>query len=916
MRAMVVYVSVAGLLMFFCDAFQMGLAAPIVLLLAFVPVAIFTVMSISKIFFFAGLGVSVVGAGIFVIASGNPVNLAIASFAAFYNQIMFRLASAGYRTGAPLQISASTNFSETALIAVMVEVMAIILAIICTLSLIKRTHVLPLLITGILLCSVIFTYNISSQKWSFAMILTALCGILVLRMYDGIFCRDKVIKFKESATGGYAGFAAMVLTFVILFIPVLNMNYAWKEIKFINGPMEYARAVLSTMIIGETPNRGDLGFLANLENLTIRSTDPTPREFINKELVEVQAGYNTQLYLRSWIGEWYKENNWYSATSSEVEKYWKTFPEDFSPEDITYNYYAAVNENLVALSSSSSYYRHEEDGFITVKVHLKSLNSHGNLLFVPAVMDPNRSIMVYGSKEGELYAEEWRDYHDGIYLTSWFNFNKEYLTVSFANTYISPNYATKFENNLKYYEKNLEYVEMFYKDPLLDPATLLKELTDYLAAENITYKEPTILARFMEMPYDEQGKFYTDHISRPAQYTEYVKSVYLDTANLNSMYVPMAVSDIKKSLGLEETIKSLDPEVIKAGAGVEDISNLPTELLEDIALSTLPTHTKVMAVVDYLKDNYTYTLEPKESTKQFLDNAIDVFLGDIKEGYCVQFATAATMILREMGVPTRYCEGLLASDLTRNAEKEGRVANFKQTLTDRNAHAWIEVYVEHVGWLTYETTPEYYDDMYKLVELDSSGMSSVYDGTSFDIEIPETEETLETEEIIDPEETIEEEPVDPEIVKRNIKIAAFVVLLVIVIAFIVAMIKRSDNALYLRSEMVDSALNHELDERESHEVAKYLAQNIANMHNVQGLAPELGELPSEFATRVDENTEFATECTFAEVQECIEKEEFGFGMTKDDLKKVAEYMLALNDDSYIKLNFFQRIWFRHFKRII
>lgn len=77
-----------------------------------------------------------------------------------------------------------------------------------------------------------------------------------------------------------------------------------------------------------------------------------------------------------------------------------------------------------------------------------------------------------------------------------------------------------------------------------------------------------------------------------------------------------------------------------------------------------------------------------------------------KEGYSVHFATAATLMLRYFGVPARYVEGYYIS-------AEG-IETYKTreeiSLTEANAHAWTEFYLDGVGWIPFEVTPGYIDE--------------------------------------------------------------------------------------------------------------------------------------------------------------------------------------------------------------
>ena len=73
------------------------------------------------------------------------------------------------------------------------------------------------------------------------------------------------------------------------------------------------------------------------------------------------------------------------------------------------------------------------------------------------------------------------------------------------------------------------------------------------------------------------------------------------------------------------------------------------------------------------------------------------FLRSSDTGYCVHFATAATVLLRATGIPARYVEGYTIS-----AWENKTVA-----VLGEDAHAWVEYWVPGYGWMLLEATPGY-----------------------------------------------------------------------------------------------------------------------------------------------------------------------------------------------------------------
>ena len=74
------------------------------------------------------------------------------------------------------------------------------------------------------------------------------------------------------------------------------------------------------------------------------------------------------------------------------------------------------------------------------------------------------------------------------------------------------------------------------------------------------------------------------------------------------------------------------------------------------------------------------------------------FLTHTRRGYCIHFATAATLMLRALDVPARFTSGFLVAIMPDDVNRPVEV-------TDRFAHAWVEVFLEDFGWASIEVTP-------------------------------------------------------------------------------------------------------------------------------------------------------------------------------------------------------------------
>ena len=104
-------------------------------------------------------------------------------------------------------------------------------------------------------------------------------------------------------------------------------------------------------------------------------------------------------------------------------------------------------------------------------------------------------------------------------------------------------------------------------------------------------------------------------------------------------------------------------------------------------------------VRSYLNEHCTYTGDPPQPA----DGADPVlyFLNESHAGSSTQFASAAVVLCRMLGLPARYVVGYAAPQ-SLFAESDG---GWQAVLQDDNAHAWAEVYLAGQGWTPLETTP-------------------------------------------------------------------------------------------------------------------------------------------------------------------------------------------------------------------
>lgn len=181
-------------------------------------------------------------------------------------------------------------------------------------------------------------------------------------------------------------------------------------------------------------------------------------------------------------------------------------------------------------------------------------------------------------------------------------------------------------------------------------------------------------------PYRNQltntDAYYDDYEFNEGQYSTYVKNIYTQIPKKNRVKL--------EKLCKKEGFSASDKNVI-------------------------------LKIQNYFKKSYVYSLYCGTTPDD--EDFVNYFI-DTKKGFCAHFASTAVLILRSLGIPTRYVEGYVITsdmiakgDVVENREnyivsdQEVNMSNaIEVKVPDNKAHAWIEVYKDGFGWVPYEMT--------------------------------------------------------------------------------------------------------------------------------------------------------------------------------------------------------------------
>jgi hypothetical protein len=102
---------------------------------------------------------------------------------------------------------------------------------------------------------------------------------------------------------------------------------------------------------------------------------------------------------------------------------------------------------------------------------------------------------------------------------------------------------------------------------------------------------------------------------------------------------------------------------------------------------------RVELVLRHFLTRFDYALETGDLEGP---EAIAAFL-ETRRGFCTLFASASVLMLRELGISSRVAVGYSAHEWSQ--------AEQAWLALDRDAHAWIEVHWEDLGWIAEDPTP-------------------------------------------------------------------------------------------------------------------------------------------------------------------------------------------------------------------
>lgn len=919
LRAAVSASSVAALMLLLTAAFfpQYSFTSDILLVSLF-DTAAFAVTALSGKFIPIGLGIFAAGYSLRMLLTHiSPAILMRECVVSFWNGIADKLDQEGFMSPSPLSPGASLDVGSEFLIGHTLTLILIpLFCAVFSFSLMKKVRPLPILLIGSAVCISVFIFNLNMPNSAFAPVIASACAVLALGLFEKSAKSEKKPSLSYLAAGGFTGAAALLLAFLTVIIPTASVKEEWKPISGMDDHIASIRQTVTSILTGKSGIEELFGFKKQDNFRGSRSTALTDRIYKGDKELQIEANYNLPVYLRTWIGKTWRSDEWCDITDSDLSDYSQFLASEFDPEEIAALTFSLLQQDPGQIRTVNSASIHLKQGFITTPIHITLSASSGSLMPIPSRRNTSAGILSYDAADFNDQYEDFSRFYDGTFTFTGRNSERAYTVIAHLPIYGDPDYPARMNRILIDTRGIRDLFVTLYKlrqYDMMDPVQSLIETSGYADPDG------TILAALEKFDglSDEEQKQILLAIDEQNSYTQYVNTAYLTTSGSTP------IRALARSLALDFLTKCADENgkisfQMSDNVSMIDISVLSDEqtifpILKTVCSDYTYLHALACHIADYLSSTCTYTLTPKQSEDVTL-NSIEAFLTDTKEGYCVQYATSACLLLREMGIPTRYVEGYMTGGLLRNTDRSAK-SPYQMTLYDNNRHAWIEIYCPGIGWMTYEMTTALQNEIYTI------GGRTPSQTPSETTAAPETKAQPETNAPEETETDGENEPLLPITDPEDTRLAAAILYILVASAAGVLLFlrirrhkRKGDEIAVSQKNLLNAAIRESIPEKNRLSAAYMLHDILQDIAEIGGLDPQTGEQPNAYAERID-NALRQTPGTpilrhpFTEIMPITERAEFGHRISAKELRILAEAVQQLAAETKKRLNLPEKFWF-------
>ena len=228
-------------------------------------------------------------------------------------------------------------------------------------------------------------------------------------------------------------------------------------------------------------------------------------------------------------------------------------------------------------------------------------------------------------------------------------------------------------------------------------------------------------------------------------------------------------------------------------------------------------------------------------------------------------------------------------------------------IKDTNAHAWVEVYIDNLGWIPIEVTPGYNDESESV---SAPIIEKKEDPTTTKpTEVTSKPEENTTETIVKNETVIDNNATD--VVNNSIgsKILKLLIMIVIILLVIFAVI-------VLRHKIIITNRTRSFSTKDNNKNAHNYYRYLMDIYKYAGIYNEDNLKTLEHAKIIEGNYPFIEDGEFQEIINIVFKADFSqHKISIDELDKVISFINKLNDEIYNSLSKIQKLNYTYLKNL-
>ncbi|MDR1754063.1 MAG: transglutaminase-like domain-containing protein [Eubacterium sp.] len=421
--------------------------------------------------------------------------------------------------------------------------------------------------------------------------------------------------------------------------------------------------------------------------------------------------------------------------------------------------------------------------------------------------------------------------------------------------------------------RELTYLNDHLRSEYADPGdpydkSLVTEFSGFMAVTSFEYLDMTV----------------SEYLNNKNKYEELIGRIYTGVPSSEKANIERLKQEINASLKYYEAEINTEIGEIEIRKSEGSEQKISGDVRDNFSL--------VNSAAQYFRSGYKYSLVTDNISGE--NTMLGNFLYETKSGHCALYATALTLYLRSEGIPARYVTGY-AVDGSGTVTSDGY---YQHIVTERDLHAWVEVYFKNLGWVPFDPTPPITEDVF--LEAERASLSSSAAAEPFETSEPELPDSEQPDEMDTDERSAE---IVDENTAFDLKtmfvfvLIVFCLLLVVVLALYIISLYKKENRLLKNFKNIKNLSS-----------AKKASAFISSLWRAEGLIPFSSELPLDFADRVDGKIELFYTAGAKRTAEIMEKLEFSKEEPNtEEYAVLSAYVIALYKHSVLSQKTFKRL---------